>query len=181
MSRAGFPSDVEVLHRGRYLSLVDKDGWEYVTRPHVTGIVVIAALTADKKLVLVEQLRRAVRSHVVELPAGMVGDEPGQHDESLATAAHRELIEETGFAAREMVQIAEGPIAVGVSDEVVTFFHARDLTRVGPGGGVESENIVVHEVPLTELRAFLAAKQRAGLLVDPKIYAALFLLGEAAP
>jgi hypothetical protein len=32
-------------------------------------------------------------------------------------------------------------------------------------------------VPLAELRAFLAEKERAGLAVDPKIYAGLFMAG----
>jgi ADP-ribose pyrophosphatase len=173
------PTDVRVLCQGRYLTMVDHAGWEYVTRPAVTGIVVIVAVTPARKLVLVEQLRRAVRRRVLELPAGMVGDTPGQEAESLATAAHRELIEETGFQAREMKRLAEGPIAVGVSDEVVTFFHALDLTRVGPGGGDDTEDIQVHEVALSEVAAFLAEKQESGLAIDPKIYSGLYLLQAA--
>jgi ADP-ribose pyrophosphatase len=176
MPKPAQPADVRVLHEGRYLTLVDHDGWEYVTRPTVTGIVVMVALTADAKLVLVEQYRRPLRRRCVELPAGLVGDTPGRQTESLAAAAHRELIEETGYDAREMVQLCEGAIAVGVSDEVVTFFHARELRRVGPGGGDESEDILVHEVALPGLEAFLADKRRAGLGVDPKIYAGLYLV-----
>ena len=48
---------------------------------------------------------------------------------------------------REMVLLFEGPIAVGVSDEMVSFFDARGLTRVGAGGGDDTEDITVHEVP----------------------------------
>jgi ADP-ribose pyrophosphatase len=168
-----------VLGAGKYLTLVSESGWEYCTRPHVTGIVVIVAVTDDGKLLLVEQPRTAVHNHVIELPAGMVGDVDAQ--ETLAAAAHRELIEETGFEAGEIALLAEGPIAVGVSDEVVTFFQARRLTRVGPGGGDDSEDITVHEVALGDLRGFLAAQQAAGRAVDPKIYAGLFLAGVEAP
>jgi ADP-ribose pyrophosphatase len=170
-----------ILGHGRYLTLIDEEGWEYVIRPHVTGVVVIVAVTDDRKLVLVEQRRVAVHRSVVELPAGLVGDLDGQGSESLLEAAARELEEETGFRAREMVALAEGPIAVGVSNEVITFVEARGLTRVGPGGGDESEDITVREVPLGELRRFLAERAAAGLAVDTKIYAGLFLAGLEAP
>ena len=170
-----------VIAKGRYLTFVDDGGWEYVTRSGVTGIVVIVAMTAESRLILVEQYRPAVGKRVVELPAGLVGDGDGRRDESLATAAARELEEETGYQARELVLLFEGPIAVGVSDEAVSFFHAQGLTRVGEGGGDDTEDILVHEVPLAELTAFLTARSQAGLAVDPKIFAGLFLAGVAVP
>jgi ADP-ribose pyrophosphatase len=170
-----------VLAKGRYLTFVDEEGWEYVIRSGATGVVVIVAITADRRLILVEQYRRAVHKRVIELPAGLVGDIEGQRAESLRDAAVRELEEETGYRAEEMALLAEGPIAVGVSDEEVSFFQARGLTRVGAGGGDDTEDITVHAVPLAELSAFLAAQQRAGLGVDPKIYAGLFLAGVTPP
>jgi ADP-ribose pyrophosphatase len=170
-----------VLAQGRYLALVDEDGWEYVTRHRVTGIVVIVAVTSEQKLLLVEQHRMAVHARVIELPAGLVGDEEGRGAESLADAAGRELEEETGYLANELAVIGAGPIAVGVSDEVVTFFRASGLRRVGPGGGDDREQIVVHEVAPGELEAFLGARRREGLAVDPKIFAGLYLAGIIAP
>lgn len=170
---------VRVLGSGRYLTLLDDAGWEYVVRPNIKGIVVIVAITDDDKLLLVEQYRPAVGGKVIELPAGLVGDIDA--GESLIVAAERELIEETGFAAREMVALAEGPIAVGVSDETISFFQARQLARVGAGGGDASEQITTHEVPLGELRRFLAGRAATGLAVDPKIYAGLFLVGAQIP
>lgn len=177
--QAANQAGVRVLGSGRYLTLLDDNGWEYVTRPNIKGIVVIVALTDDDKLLLVEQHRPAVGRRVIELPAGLVGDVDA--GESLIVAAERELIEETGFAAREMVVLAEGPIAVGVSDEMISFFHAREPRRVGTGGGDASEQITNHEVPLGELRRFLADRAAAGLAVDPKIYAGLFLVGAHVP
>jgi ADP-ribose pyrophosphatase len=168
-----------VLATGRYLTLIDDGGWEYVTRAGVTGIVVIVAVTDDEKLLLVEQYRPAVHRRVVELPAGLVGDGDEHAGESLLVAAARELAEETGFAAREIEPLAEGPIAVGISDETISFFQARGLTRVGPGGGDATEQITVHQVPLSRLRGFLATCAAGGLVVDPKIYAGLFLVDAA--
>jgi ADP-ribose pyrophosphatase len=175
------PPEARVLGQGRYVTLLDEGGWEYAVRPHVTGIVVIVAITDDDHLVLVQQHRAAVHNQVIELPAGMVGDTDDRRDESLADAAARELTEETGYEARDVVPLAEGPIAVGMSNEIVSFFHARGLTRVGPGGGVESEQITVHTVPLRELMPFLKERAAAGLGIDPKIYAGLFLVGASVP
>jgi len=165
-----------VLAEGRFLRFIDERGWEYVVRPNASGVVVIVAMTADDRLLLVEQYRTAVHARVVELPAGLVGDAGPSAGESLEAAAHRELIEETGFAADEMVRLAEGPVAVGVAAEVVTFFHARGLRRVGPGGGDDTEAITVHEVPRADLRRWLAEKERAGAMVDPKLFAGLYLV-----
>lgn len=175
------PPGARVLGQGRYITLLDEAGWEYGVRFGVAGIVVIVAITDDDQLILVEQYRTAIHKQVIELPAGMVGDEEGMETESFADAAGRELIEETGFRARELVPLGEGPIAVGMSDGIVTFFEGRGLTRVGPGGGVDSEQITVHTVPLRELRAFLAGRIADGLAVNPKIYAGLFLAGAVVP
>src|SRR5262245_4821956 len=103
--------DPQILGAGRFLRLVDEGGWEYVTRPGVSGVVVLVAVTPAGKLLLVEQRRVPVHGRVIELPAGLVGDDGDRRDEPLATAAHRELIEETGYEASEMVRLASGPIA----------------------------------------------------------------------
>src|SRR5580765_8823238 len=123
MSNRPIPGEARVVAQGRFITMVDDAGWEYVTRHGVTGIVVLVAVTPARELVLVEQYRPPVRGRVVELPAGLVGDHHGHEGETLAAAAHRELLEETGFQAREMVELGAGPVAVGVSDEIVTFFE----------------------------------------------------------
>jgi ADP-ribose diphosphatase len=168
---------IEVLAEGKYLRFLNEGGWEYVIRPHSTGVVVIVAVTAARELILVEQHRAAVHASVIELPAGLVGDTSTLHGEGFETAARRELIEETGYEAERMVELAAGPIAVGLSAEVVAFFHAQGLRRIGDGGGDDTEDIIVHLVPLAGLRAWLAEKQRTGRLVDPKIFAGLYLAG----
>jgi ADP-ribose pyrophosphatase len=168
---------IQVLGEGKYLRFLSEAGWEYVMRPHATGVVVIVAITPARELILVEQHRVSVHASVVELPAGLVGDTSALRGETLETAAHRELVEETGFEAEKMVELGSGPISVGVSSEVVTFFHAQSLRRVGPGGGDDTEDIAVHLVPLPDLRGFLAERQRAGRLIDPKIFSGLYLAG----
>ena len=49
----------------------------------------------------------------------------------------------------------------GVSDEIVSFFEARGLARVGAGGGDDTEDITVHEALFANLQTFLAASEPA--------------------
>ncbi|MBP7677193.1 MAG: DNA mismatch repair protein MutT, partial [Thermoanaerobaculia bacterium] len=74
---------------------------------------------------------------------------------------------------RAVERLAEGPPSAGGTSEIVTLSRARGLERVGPGGGVEGEEITVREVPLAEAEAYLERRAREGVLVDPKVWAGL--------
>ena len=165
---------IEVLATGRFLRLVKRDHWEYADRVNSSGAVVIVAVTEENKLILTEQHRLPLDLRVIELPAGLAGDRPGEVGEDLAVAAQRELLEETGYEASAMTLLTSGPTSAGLSTEVVTLFRARQLRRLHPGGGDEHEDIVVHEVPLNQMDAWLEEKRSQGLLVDPKVYAGLY-------
>jgi ADP-ribose pyrophosphatase len=165
------------LYTGRFLALVKEGRWEYVERVNATGAAIIVAVTPEQKLLLVEQYRIPVHRRTIELPAGIVGDEPGGANEGLADAAKRELLEETGYAAQHIEVLTTGPASSGLTSEVVTLALATGLTRVNAGGGVAHEEITVHEIPLSEVDDWLAAKASAGLLIEPKVYAGLYFLG----
>jgi len=164
------------LYAGKYLSLVNEGHWEYVDRIGATGAAIIVAVTDEQKLLLVEQYRIPVHARTIELPAGIVGDEPGGSTEFLEDAAKRELLEETGYAAERVETLTTGPASSGLTSEVVTLLFASGLRRVNAGGGVAHEDITVHEVPLSEVHEWLAAKAQAGLLIEPKVYAGLYFV-----
>ena len=165
------------LHTGKFLALVKEDHWEYADRTNATGAAIIVAVTDEQKLLLVEQYRIPVHAHTIELPAGIIGDEPGSSNEDHAEAARRELEEETGYRAEHMEALTHGPASSGLTSETVTLFLATELRRVGKGGGVAHEAITVHEAPLNEVQEWLKAKAKAGVLVDPKVYAGLYFIG----
>ncbi len=170
---------VETLYQGRWLSLRKRGRWEYAERNNPGGAVIILALTPDDKVLFVEQYRVAIQKHTIEMPAGLVGDLADQLDEGALLAASRELEEETGYRCERVEFIHEGPSSSGMSTEMITFARAYGLTRVGPGGGDESENIVVHEVPRGEAGAWLFARAREGYSIDPKLFAGLWFIEHA--
>ena len=171
------PIPKTTLYTGKFLALVKEGRWEYVDRIGTTRAAIIVAVTDERKLLLVEQYRIPVHARTIELPAGIVGDEPGGSSESLGDAAKRELLEETGYAADHVEALTTGPASSGLTSEVVTLLLASGLRRVNAGGGVAHENITVHEVPLSEVHHWLAARASEGLLVEPKVYAGLYFLG----
>jgi len=166
--------DRKVAWEGKYIRAVVRGKWEYAERKNITGIVGMIPITGEGHIVLVEQFRPALDARVVELPAGLVGDIPGEEDEAMANAAQRELIEETGYRAGSMKRVFHGAASAGMCAEQITFFLATDLEKVGPGGGDASEDIIVHEVPRDELIDWLDRKAAAGLIIDVKIYSALY-------
>lgn len=166
----------DILGTGRFLRLVVVDGWEWVERVRASAVVAVVAITDDRRLVLTAQRRRAVGDRVViDLPAGLVGDEPGAEDEAIAGAGLRELAEETGWEAAAVETLATCPTSPGLTSEVVTLVRATGLRRTGAGGGIAGEDITVHTPLLDDLPAWLAAQVATGAVVDLKVYAGLAL------
>jgi ADP-ribose pyrophosphatase len=163
----------KVLACGAHLRLVCVGKWEYAERADSSGVVAIVAVTDDGKLILTEQYREAVHAPVIDLAAGLAGDE-GDKTESLETAARRELREECGYDAAELVHLTDVPTSAGLTSETVAIFRARGLRRVGSGGGNHSESITVHKVSLAKIDSWLTRRQRAGALIDVKVYTGLY-------
>jgi len=162
-----------VLYAGRFLHLIDRDGWEFVSRPNSSGIVIIVAVI-DGKIVLVEQLRRSVNCQVIGLPAGLVdtAKDPSRQ-ESESEAAIRELEEETGYTAASVREVARGPISPGATNEVMAIFVADGVTKKGAQQLDADEDIKVHLVELAELPEWLKARAAEGRMIDLKLFMGL--------
>jgi ADP-ribose pyrophosphatase len=168
----------KTIYQGKHLEFKQVNGWEYVERRKACGIVGIAAITPGRELLMVEQFRPPLGKRIIEIPAGLAGDIEGKEDESLLTAAKRELLEETGYEAADWQYLTRGPSSAGLCTEVISFYKATGLKKVAPGGGDGSEDIEIHQVPVTEIHDWLQSRQKAGALVDYKVYAALYWCGE---
>jgi ADP-ribose pyrophosphatase len=93
---------------------------EWIEHP---GAVIILACLDDGQVVLERQFRYPLREHLIELPAGKI--EPGE--DTLLTA-QRELLEETGYVARDWKHLATTYPCIGYSTERMEFYLANDLT-----------------------------------------------------
>ena len=156
----------ETLWRGRFLEARRRGRWEYAARPGGIGAAVVLALDGDA-VILIEQYRVPLGAWCLELPAGLVGDDGAS--ETAEAAGARELEEETGYRAARTESLGEYYSSPGMTDERFTLVRATGPTRVGAGGGVESEDIVVHRVPLADVTDFVAARREAGVAIDVKL------------
>jgi len=118
----------ELLLKGRFLevrrdtiSLPDRKTAtrEYVVHP---GAVVVIPLLDDGRVVLERQYRYPVGQVMVEFPAGKLdaGEDP-------LLCGQRELIEETGYRAREWARAGAMHLAVAYSTEIIHIYFARGL------------------------------------------------------
>jgi ADP-ribose pyrophosphatase len=136
---------------------------EFVLHPGASAMVPIA----DDERVLVErQFRYATGNIYVEFPAGKL--DPG---ESSFETARRELLEETGYTAREWGFLTRIHPAIGFSDEVLDIFLARGLTLQEHSRDVD-ELLELEWVTL----GWLTDELRAGRLPDVKTQIAVHWL-----
>lgn len=158
----------ETMWQGKFVTAKRRGRWEYASRSRGIRAAAILAIE-DGHVLLVEQYRVPLGKVCLEIPAGLIGDQEGEEDEDAATAAIRELEEETGYRAERMETIGEFYSSPGMVSEAFTLLRAHGLTKVGPGGGTESENITVHRVKLSALPRFVAEWRKQGHGVDVRI------------
>lgn len=163
----------EIVWTGNYLVTKRRGPWEYVGRARNIGAVVVLAVE-DGHILLVEQWRVPLQRQCLELPAGLVGDEV--EDEDVATAALRELEEETGWTADRVEIVGDFASSPGMVSEMFTLVTAHGLSKVGDGGGLAGENITVHRVALNKVGRFIATKREEGCAIDVKLLLLLSLI-----
>lgn len=122
----------EELLKGRFLHVVRDtvrlpDGHEstreFVLHP---GAVAVIPLLEDGRIVLERQYRHPTKQVIIEIPAGKL--DPG---EGALACGQRELLEETGYVAREWAYAFTLYPTVAYSDEAIHIWFARGLTLQG--------------------------------------------------
>jgi ADP-ribose pyrophosphatase len=159
------PDSTREVFRGHLID-VRVEGWnghryEVVHHP---GAAAVVPLLPDGRVVLVRQMRHAIRDSLVEIPAGIL-DRP---DEDALSTAARELREETGYRHRSIGFLGGIYTSAGFSDEYIHLFVAD--TDPEPEGMPEP-GIQLLIRPLEEM----ARAARAGRVRDAKTAVALLL------
>ncbi len=132
------------------------------------GFVSVVPVTPDGRIVLIRSYRYTVDAWCWEVPAGGLGNRPGQR---LEDVAREELAEEAGASCEALRYLGWLYAAVGTSDAVHHIFLATGVRLDGTPELEETEVIEVHQVPIAEALRMA----RAGEIKDSQSAIALLL------
>jgi 8-oxo-dGTP pyrophosphatase MutT (NUDIX family) len=129
------------------------------------GAVAVLALDDQDRVLMIRQYRHPVARELWEIPAGL----RDVTDEALVDTARRELLEETGHAARDWQVLIDSYASPGITSERIRIFIARGLTTADSGYQREGEEKFLRTgwIPLEEaMRAALAGKLHNGATIQ---------------
>ena len=151
----------DLKYKGRIITLqVDevllpngkKSNREIVKHP---GAVAVIALTKDKKLILVEQYRKALERSIIEIPAGKI--EPGEPPEETAL---RELEEETGYTTDKLQYIQSFATSPGFADEIIHLYFAENIEKLEQSPSLDEDEFVeLMYVSMEEMGELVSSKR----------------------
>ncbi|TDL82484.1 NUDIX hydrolase [Peribacillus frigoritolerans] len=148
----------EKLFSGRiidlYLEEVELPNGKTSTREIIKhpGAVAVIAITKEKKIVMVQQYRKAMERVLVEIPAGKL--EKGELPE---VTAKRELEEETGYTTDSLQHLISFYTSPGFADELVHLYFTEELQILTEKAELDEDEFVdVLEVTLEEAQQMIA-------------------------
>lgn len=139
-------------------------GREWVMHP---GAAAMLAIGDDGRVLVVRQYRYAMQRVYVELPAGKI-----DAGENALQTAKRELLEETGYVAREWAHLTQIHPAIGFSNELLDIFVARGLELRDQARPDDGELLELDWASVD----WLVDELRAGRLPDVKTHIAVMHL-----
>ncbi|MCA1624631.1 MAG: NUDIX hydrolase [Acidobacteria bacterium] len=125
----------------------------------------VIALTKQSEVVLIEQYRHGAEEIVLEIPGGMVDE-----DESADTAAGRELLEETGFQARQIIFLGKSHPNPAIQNNALYHFLALDCEITSKTKFDEHESVVTKLVSLAEVENLIKNEKITHSLVLAAFY-----------
>jgi ADP-ribose pyrophosphatase len=159
------PIATDEVFRGNLLR-VEVERWAEPDRirevVHHPGAAAVLAVTPERRVVFVRQLREAVRESLLEIPAG-VYDEEGESPEE---TARREVREETGYRVTSLQSLGRVYTTPGFSDERIDLYLAEVEPEAEPEEGVEAVEMAWDDA---------VTLAREGRIPDAKTAIAIFL------
>lgn len=107
---------------------------------------VVLALTKKQEVVLIRQYRHGAQDIFWELPGGVVDE-----GENPLDGAQRELLEETGYTASNMIEVGKFYPNPALQTNLMYGYLTYDVEKTDIQELDEAEDIEVHLVPLDEL------------------------------
>lgn len=169
--------DSELAWQGKFLKIRQDTarlpdgsvhGREWVVHP---GAAAILALGDDGRVLVERQWRYAMKQAYIEIPAGKL-----DAGETSLQAARRELLEETGYVAREWGRLLQLHPAIGFSNEIIDVYVARSLELRQASAPDHGELLEIEWVTL----GWLVDELRAGRIPDVKTHIAVMHLQRMA-
>ncbi len=164
--RSEIVADCRVFRVRRDVSLSPQTGREHdffvLT---TTDWINVIPLTTDNEVVMIEQYRHGSQDVTLEIPGGMV-----DAGESPQDAAAREMLEETGYVAREISTLGRVRPNPAIHDNWLHTFLARDAQFERAPVHEATEHTVVRLVPLADIPRLIAAGTITHALVVAGFY-----------
>ena len=129
------------------------------------GAVAIVPVHADGDVVLLKQFRPSIGEELYEIPAGTI-----EKGEAPLATAKREIIEETGFKAKQWTKVSEFYSAPGFCTELMHLYIARGLSPAKADGDADE---ILKPVRMTVDAALKLI--RTGKIRDAKTIAGLLI------
>ncbi len=155
---------IRLYHRPRRLPNGRTTQLDMIEHP---GAVVIIPFLDARRVILLRQYRAVINRYIYELPAGTL-----KKNEAPAACARREVIEETGFAARRLARLGRIVPVPGYSDETIFIYEARGLK---PAYRPMDEDEVIQTMVMT--RSQIRRLFKKGRLEDAKTIAGFAFCG----
>lgn len=132
---------------------------ELVFHPGGVGII---AFDEQERLLLVKQFRKPLEKVILEIPAGKIDPGEGQKPE---LTARRELEEETGYRAQDMIHVTSMYLSPGFANELLHVYHATNIEKVvNPLAQDEDEVLELYALTMAEAKQAMTD----GIICDAK-------------
>lgn len=119
---------------------------DYYVRDEANTVIVFC-VTRNNELVLVRQFRQPLAAITLELPGGVMS----RHDRTPEEAARRELVEETGYSADQLVPLMTMPVETASTVRTLTVYLGQDADRISPPKPERGESVETVLLPLADI------------------------------